>query len=56
MSLPVDALAELLASLGEALARQRSVLEQGQLDQLASLNSELESCYARIADFPGGQN
>jgi hypothetical protein len=36
MSLPVDAIAELLASLGAALARQRSVLEQGQLDQLAS--------------------
>ncbi len=55
MSLPVDAIAELLASLGGALARQRSVLEQGQLDQLASLNTELEGCYARIADFPGGQ-
>ena len=55
MTLPVDEIADLLASLGAALARQRSVLEQGQLDQLASLNAELESCYARIADFPGGQ-
>ena len=55
MSLPPDSIAELLAGLGAALARQRAALEQGHLDQLGALNTEIETCYARIGEWPGGQ-
>ena len=45
---------ELLSELGAVLSRQRQVLESSQFDQLAAINSELESTFARVELWPGG--
>jgi hypothetical protein len=44
----------LLNELGAALSRQRQALESSLFDQLAAINSELESTFARMEQWPGG--
>ncbi len=51
----VDPITGLLSALADTLARQRAVLEAGQLDQLGEINTVLESRYAAIGNWPGGE-
>ena len=51
----VNPITGLLSALADTLARQRAVLEAGQLDQLGEINSVLESRFAAIGHWPGGE-
>ena len=44
-----------LSALADTLACQRAALEAGQLDQLGEINLALESRFAAIGNWPGGE-
>ena len=49
-----DPVIPLLATLADALARQRQALEAGELSQLGALNAEIAGAFDAIGGFAGG--